>query len=159
MKNIENAVMINRNPEPRNAALHDALIYTVVTDMMDTAWDILEGKYSETVDMVEMRRTYTDKCKEYSRILYLTGSTNDANWSIRPIFADDTPISDVPDPDEFPVVFPLGVTYENAVYSFDIESYLAMIHRKYIPSVEQMYSDKLTFVRQHKDGDIPIIFG
>ncbi|MBQ6599990.1 MAG: hypothetical protein IJH79_20790 [Lentisphaeria bacterium] len=157
MKNIENAVMIKRTPEPRNAALSDILIHTLVTDMMDTSWGILEGKYSAAGDMVKMRQTYTDKCREYSRILYLAGGTDDQNWAIRPVFASDSPIADVPDPDDFPVIFPVGVTFNGTVYSYDIEAYFSALHRDYIPSVERMYAEKLSFVRQHKGDDFPII--
>lgn len=158
MKNIENAVMIKRTPEPRNAALPDILIYSIVTDMMNTAWGILEGKYSAAGDMAKMRQTYTDKCREYSRNLYLAGGTNDQNWAIRPIFANDTPIADVPDPDEFHVVFPVGVTCNGTVYSYDIEAYFSALHRDYVPSVEKMYAEKIAFVRKQQTGDdIPVV--
>lgn len=159
MDNIENAVLIPHSPEPRNAPIADVLLYGLVSDMARAAWDILEGSYTAVGDMITMRQRFAMKCKEYSLILYRCGVSDDPNWAVRPVFVEDYPIADVPDPEEFSILFPAGVTYNGTTYSFDIAGYFSGLHRDYIPSVEKVYAEKLAFVRQHKDDDFPFILG
>lgn len=145
MENLKNAVMIRRMPEPINAQLPDVLIYMIVTDMMDTTWGVLEHGYTSTSEMVQTRQNFINKCKEASYVLYLSGTGDDRTWAIQPIFTEDYPIPDTFD--ELPVIFPVGVKYHDTVYSFDLDAYLAMPHRDYLPSIKRMYADILGSVQ------------
>lgn len=148
MKNLENAVLIHQDHEPIGSALPDILIYCVISDMSDAAWDILQYGYKSTLDMVKMKQRFILKCKEMSQILFLSGSDSDRVWAIQPIFADDFPISD-----SLPVAFPVGVEYHGTAYSYDIEAYFAMPHSDYLPAVKQMYADRI----RQEDSSIDLI--
>ena len=149
MKNIENAVIIRRDPEPKGSPLPDILIYCIIENMMDAAWNALDFGYQSSGEMFAMKQRFNEKCWEASRVLYLSGIDNDQRWAISPVFENDYPLPD-PGLEDLPIIFPVGVKYRGVTYSFDIEAYFNMPHQAYIPSAEKIYAKEVEFVRRNR---------